>query len=182
MKVIETGIEGLLIIEPVIHGDSRGYFFESYNESTFEKHGISHNFVQDNEAFSSKYTFRGFHYQLPPFAQTKLVRVISGSVMDIVIDIRPKSATYGEVYSIILSAENKRQFLVPKGFAHGYLCLEDDTIFAYKVDQYYSRDHEKGISYLDENLRIDWPLDINDFITSAKDKLMPPFGSHVVYE
>lgn len=182
MKVIETGIEGLLILEPVVHGDSRGYFFESYNEATLKRHGLQYDFVQDNEALSSKYTFRGFHYQLPPFAQTKLVRVISGSVMDIVIDIRKNSPSYGQVYSLVLSAENKRQFLVPKGFAHGYLSLEDNTIFAYKVDQYYSKTHEEGISYLDERLQITWPFDINDFITSPKDKVLPPLGSHVAYE
>jgi dTDP-4-dehydrorhamnose 3,5-epimerase len=182
MKVVETGIEGLLVLEPKIHGDQRGYFFESFNEATLKNIGIDMDFIQDNEALSSKYTFRGFHYQLPPFAQTKLVRVISGSVMDIVIDIRPSSKTYGKVYSVILSGENKRQLLVPQGFAHGYLCLEDNTIFAYKVDQYYSREHENGISYMDEKLKIDWPFDLNDFITSAKDKVMPPLGSHVTYE
>ena len=182
MNIIETGIEGLLILEPKVFGDQRGYFFESYNSRLLSEHGIDIHFIQDNEACSAKHIFRGFHYQLPPFAQTKLVRVIRGKVLDIVIDIRPESKTYGKVYSIELSAENKRQFLVPQGFAHGYLSLEDDTIFSYKVDQFYSREHENGISYLDTSLGIEWPIPPTAFKTSDKDKVLPPFGSHVTYE
>ena len=182
MKIIETGIEDLLILEPKVFGDDRGYFFESYNQSILEELGIKIDFIQDNEALSAKNIWRGFHYQLPPFAQSKLVRVMRGSVLDIVIDIRPASKTYGQVYAKELSASNKLQLLVPQGFAHGYLSLEDNTIFSYKVDQYYSKDHEKGISYLDPALGIDWPEDPYLFTTSAKDKIMPPFGSHVSYE
>lgn len=182
MKIVETGLEGLLVLEPTVYGDDRGYFFESYNASTLSKKGININFIQDNEALSAKNIWRGFHYQLPPFAQSKLVRVIRGSVLDIVIDIRPQSKTYGKVFSIELSAKNKLQLLVPQGFAHGYLSLEDDTIFAYKVDQYYSREHENGISYLDSSLDIKWPIDPKHFITSKKDKVTPFLGSHVSYE
>ena len=182
MKIIDTGIEDLLILEPTVFGDDRGYFFESYNASKLAELGIDINFIQDNEALSAKNIWRGFHYQLPPFSQTKLVRVIRGRVLDVVIDIRPNSQTYGKIFSVELTASNKLQLLVPQGFAHGYLSLEDDTIFAYKVDQYYSKDYEKGISYLDLNLDIQWPVNIHSFITSEKDKVMPHFGSHVPYE
>jgi len=182
MKIIETEIEDLLILEPTIYGDDRGYFFESYNAARLKELGINIDFIQDNEAKSTKNIWRGFHYQLPPFAQTKLVRVIQGSVLDIVIDIRPSSKTYGQVYAVELSAINKLQLLVPQGLAHGYLSLEDDTIFAYKVDQFYSRDHERGISFQDPELKIEWPLDIHSFITSEKDKVMPNFESHTPYE
>lgn len=182
MKIIETGLEGLLVLEPKVIGDERGYFFESYNKNTLNELGLLFDFIQDNEAKSAKKIFRGFHYQLPPFAQTKLVRVIAGAVIDMVIDIRPHSRTYGKTFQIELSSSNKLQFLVPKGFAHGYLSLEDDTVFAYKVDQFYNRLHEKGISYQDENLNFEWPFDSKELITSEKDTLNPRFGEHVPYE
>jgi len=182
MDFIDTGLKGLKVLKPLIHGDHRGYFLESYNNKVISEAGIGIDFIQDNEAISSKSTFRGFHYQLPPYGQTKLVRVVSGSVFDVVIDIRPDSETYGQHYAIELSAQNKLQLLVPKGFAHGYLCLEDHTIFTYKVDAPYSFEHEKGISYLDTSLNIEWPLPPVNFIVSAKDKVSPPLGSHVAYE
>ncbi len=182
MEISETGFEGLLIIEPKVFGDERGYFFESYNKEGWTKLGLNFEFVQDNEAKSTKNVFRGFHYQIPPFAQSKLVRVIQGSVIDMVVDIRPGSETYGKCYQIELSAQNKRQFLVPRGFAHGYISLEEDTIFSYKVDNYYSRDHEFGISHLDDQLAFEWPLNKKDLLISEKDKRNPNLGEHRAYE
>ncbi|WP_235296917.1 dTDP-4-dehydrorhamnose 3,5-epimerase [Portibacter marinus] len=182
MEIIETGIAGLKVLKPIIHGDHRGYFFESYNKSLLEESELQIDFIQDNEAMSHQKIFRGFHYQLPPFGQTKLVRVVHGAVFDVVIDIRPGSSTYGETYAIELSSENKLQLLVPKGFAHGYLCLEDHTIFSYKVDAPYHFESEKGISYLDPSLNIEWPQPPSKFIVSQKDKVAPPLGSHVAYE
>ena len=181
-QILETGIDGLLVIEPRVFGDERGYFFESFKKENFEQLGLDFDFIQDNEALSSKNIFRGFHYQLPPFAQTKLVRVITGSVLDVVIDIRPESLSYGKHFEIILSAENKRQLLVPKGFAHAYLSLEDNTIFSYKVDNYYSKENERGISMHEIPCDINWPISPNQFITSEKDKLQPKFGDHSRYE
>ena len=181
-QISETGIEGLIIIEPRVFGDERGYFFESFKREAFEHLGLGFDFVQDNEALSSKNIFRGFHYQLPPFAQTKLVRVITGSVLDVVIDIRPDSESYGRHFTILLSGENKKQLLVPKGFAHAYLSLEDNTIFSYKVDNYYSKDNERGISVNQIPCEIDWPIAPDQFITSEKDKLLPKFGDHSQYE
>lgn len=182
MIIKETGIAGLKILEPKVHGDERGYFFECYNKEVLKSADINIEFIQDNEALSSKSIFRGFHYQIPPFAQTKLVRVIKGSVLDMVIDIRPTSKTYGKTYQIILSEKNKLQFLVPQGFAHGYISLEDNTIFSYKVDQYYNRASENGISHLDDKLDFEWPIDPTLLITSDKDKMNPKFGEHVEFK
>lgn len=182
MNIIETDFEDLLIIEPTVIGDERGYFYESYRADLLDARGINTNFVQDNVAKSGANIFRGLHYQLPPFAQAKLVRVIQGSVIDFVLDIRPQSKTYGQSFQIELSAANKRQFYVPRGFAHGYLSLEEGTIFTYKVDGYYNREHERGISYLDPHLDIQWPIDPGKLLVSAKDKLQPNFGNHDAYE
>ncbi len=182
MEIKETEIEGLLILQPTVHGDHRGYFFESYNKTKLLELGFNINFIQDNEALSGKYIFRGFHYQLPPYGQAKLVRVIKGKVLDIVIDIRPNSPTYGQSYSILLSEENKTQFFVPEGFAHGYISLEEGTIFSYKVTNVYNRESEGGINFSDPNLNIDWPIPIEELITSDKDQNLPFFGSHKIYQ
>jgi len=178
MKIVTTEIDGLIIIEPAIWSDSRGYFFESFQAERYEKAGIDVPFVQDNEAFSSKGVLRGLHYQLPPFTQDKLVRVISGSILDVAVDIRPASPTYGKYCSVMLSGENKKQFFVPGGFAHGYICLTDDVIFAYKCSNYYSKDHEGGIRYDDPTVGIDWQFDLNDAVISEKDLILPTFGEH----
>lgn len=178
MPFIETEFPGLVIYEPSIFKDDRGYFFESYNLKTLEKGGIQTQFVQDNQARSTFGVLRGLHYQLPPFAQAKLVRVIQGEVLDVVVDLRPSSPTYGKWYSIRLSAENKRQFFVPRGFAHGYLVLSETAEFFYKCDNYYSRAHEGGLRYDDPHLNIDWEIDLNQVVLSDKDKKLPFIGEH----
>jgi dTDP-4-dehydrorhamnose 3,5-epimerase len=175
MKITETSLQGLLIIEPRIFADGRGYFFESYNKAKFAEAGIDIDFVQDNQSFSQKGTLRGLHAQKAPFAQAKLVRVIQGRVLDIAIDIRKNSSTYGKYETIELSAENQLQFLIPEGFLHGFITLEDDTIFAYKVNNYYSKDAEVGIIWNDPTLAIDWGMDAKDIILSPKDELLPEF-------
>lgn len=174
MQFIRTEIEDVIIIEPKVHGDSRGYFLETFRADKLEKFlGYKINFTQDNESKSSKGVLRGLHYQLPPFSQTKLVRVIKGKVLDVAVDIRKNSPTFGKYVGVILSAENRKQMLIPKGFAHGFVVLEDDTIFAYKVDNYYSPECDRGISYDDENLNIDWILKKEELNLSAKDTKQP---------
>jgi len=175
MKKEETGIKELFIIEPRIFEDERGYFFESFNDKHFREHQLNMLFVQDNESKSKKGVARGFHYQLPPFAQAKLVRVIKGSVQDVVVDMRPGSETKGQHFSILLSEENKKQLLIPRGFAHGFLVLEDDTIFSYKCDNFYSKEMEAGFNLLDENFDIKWELPKNTFLLSEKDNALPSF-------
>lgn len=175
MEVIETGIQDLLILKPKIFEDPRGYFFESYNRNTFLKAGIDHEFVQDNQSLSQKGVLRGLHFQSPPFDQGKLVRVISGSVLDIGVDIRKNSPTYGKHYSVILDGNEKLMFWVPPGFAHGFLTLEDNTIFAYKCTNFYNRESEVSIAYNDPDLGIDWG--ITDPILSDKDKNGVAFNS-----
>jgi len=176
MKIIETGIADLIVIEPNIFEDDRGYFFESFNDSRFRKANLNMLFVQDNESKSKKGVARGFHYQLAPYAQAKLVRVVKGAVQDVVIDLRPDSKTKGEHYSIVLSEENKKQMLVPRGFAHAFLILEDDTIFSYKCDNFYDKASEAGISILDTSLNIPWELPIDSFILSEKDRTLPNYS------
>jgi len=174
MRFIRTEIEDVIIIEPSIHGDERGYFVETYREDKLEKFlGFSVNFCQDNESKSSKGVFRGLHYQLPPAAQTKLVRVIQGSVLDIAVDIRVGSPTFGKYVAIELSEENKRQLFIPRGFAHGFVVLEDDTVFAYKVDNYYSPENDRGIIYNDPQIAIEWPEQNLNMKLSDKDKRQP---------
>jgi dTDP-4-dehydrorhamnose 3,5-epimerase len=171
MKVLETGLEDCWIIEPEVFGDERGYFFESFNERRFtELSGLSVNFVQDNQSFSTKGVLRGLHYQTGEFAQAKLVRVIQGAVLDVVVDIRPGSTTYGKWFSIELSAVNKKQLYVPRGFAHGFQVLTDTAEFFYKCDNYYHKASEGGIHYADPDLGIVWP---GEALVSAKDKLLP---------
>jgi len=178
MPFIETGIADLILFEPKIIEDERGYFFESYSLRDFHRGGISVAFVQDNQARSTRGVLRGLHYQVPPYAQAKLVRVVEGEVLDVAVDIREHSPTYGKSYTVRLSAENKRQLFVPRGFAHGYLVLSETAEFAYKCDNYYSRPHEGGVLYNDPALKIDWEMDAAEFLLSEKDKLWPTLGAH----
>lgn len=178
MPITATAIEGLIVFEPQVWGDDRGYFFEAFNVKVFEEMGVTRPFVQDNQAFSSYGVLRGLHYQVPPFAQAKLVRVLQGEVLDVVVDCRADSPTYGESYSIILSEENKKQLYVPRGFAHGYVVLSETAVFFYKCDNYYSKAHEGGVLYNDPKLNIDWRIDPKAAILSEKDKILPLFGDH----
>ena len=174
MNFIRTEIEDVIIIEPKVHGDERGYFIETFRADKLEEFlGYKINFCQDNESKSSKGVLRGLHYQLPPFAQTKLVRVIQGRVLDVAVDIRKGSPTFGKHVAVELSSENKKQLLVPRGFAHGFLVLEDETIFAYKVDNYYSPQNDRGIAFDDASLEIDWLLKKEELNLSQKDKKAP---------
>lgn len=177
MNIIKTPIEDLLVIEPKVWKDNRGYFYESFNAKLFADAGIGHDFVQDNQSFSQKGALRGLHAQKPPFAQGKLVRVISGSVLDVAVDIRENSPTYGHHFSIELSGENHKQLWVPPGFLHGFLTLKDDTIFTYKVTSYYDRDSEIGVMWNDADLNIDWGTEVasEDFVFSDKDLSLPLF-------
>lgn len=171
MRIITTPIEGLLEIEPTVFQDARGYFFESWNEQKFRAVGLDFRFVQDNESCSEKGVLRGLHFQVAPHAQGKLVRVVRGAVLDVAVDIRPTSATFGKHYALVLSAENKKQFWIPPGFAHGFLTLEDNTIFAYKCTDYYHKDSERSLLWNDPALGIDWG--IANPILSDKDRVAP---------
>ena len=170
MNFIRTQIPDVIIIEPKVHGDSRGYFVETFRQDKLEEFlGYKINFCQDNESKSSKGVLRGLHYQLHPAAQTKLVRVIQGRVLDVAVDIRKNSPTFGQHVAVELTNENKKQMLVPRGFAHGFIVLEDDTIFAYKVDNYYSPEYDRGIAFNDSSLNINWILNHDELNLSAKD-------------
>ena len=174
MNFIRTDIPDVVIVEPTVHGDERGYFVETFRADKLEEFlGYTINFCQDNESKSSRGVLRGLHYQLHPAAQTKLVRVIQGRVLDVAVDIRKGSPTFGKHVSVELSGENKRQLLVPRGFAHGFVVLEDDTVFAYKVDNYYSPENDRGIAFDDEALGIDWQVPKEELLFSAKDKVQP---------
>lgn len=174
MNFIRTEIPDVVIIEPQVHGDSRGYFVETFRADRLEEFlGYKINFCQDNESKSSKGVLRGLHYQLAPDAQTKLVRVIEGSVLDVAVDIRKGSPTFGKHVSVKLTGENKKQLLVPRGFAHAFVVLEDNTTFAYKVDSYYSPQNDRGIAFDDEALGIDWILKHSELNLSAKDTTQP---------
>lgn len=173
MEIIKTSIEGLLIIKPDVFKDERGYFFESYNKERLAKEGLEMNFVQDNESKSSKGVLRGLHFQKPPFAQGKLVRVVKGSVMDVAVDLRKDSPTYGKWESIVLTEENKLQFWIPEGFAHGFVTLENDTIFAYKCTNVYNKESEGSLLWNDPDINIDW--NIESPMLSEKDKISPLF-------
>ncbi|MFD1629527.1 dTDP-4-dehydrorhamnose 3,5-epimerase [Pseudopedobacter beijingensis] len=175
MNIIETPIKDLLIIEPKVWKDDRGYFYESYNEKLFKEFGISYSFVQDNQSFSQKGTLRGLHAQANPFAQGKLVRVIQGKVLDVAVDIRKDSPTYGQHYSVELTGDNFRMFWVPPGFLHGFVTLEDQTIFTYKVTGFYDKNSEIGVMWDDKVLNIDWKIDNNEVILSDKDKQLSNF-------
>jgi dTDP-4-dehydrorhamnose 3,5-epimerase len=172
MKKIRTKLDGVYIIEPDVYGDHRGFFMESYNQQRFRELGIEHDFVQDNHSLSIQAgTIRGLHYQLNPKAQTKLVRVLSGALYDVVVDIRIGSPTFGEWIGVILSEENKRQLLVPKGFAHGICTLVNNTQISYKVDEFYSPEHDQGTYWNDPLLGITWP--VGDPVLSEKDQNLP---------
>lgn len=177
----ETGIEGLKVFEPKVWGDDRGYFFESYNYDTFRQAGINAVFVQDNQSRSTRGVLRGLHYQVGAYAQAKLVRCIEGEVLDVVVDIREESATYGQSYSVLLSAENKKQLFIPRGFAHGFVVLSPTAEFFYKCDNFYSKVSEGGLLYNDPQLKIDWQIDDSEVILSDKDKINPTFGNHLKF-
>jgi len=180
MKFIRTEIEDVVIVEPQVHGDDRGYFIETYRSDKLEEFlGYKINFCQDNESKSSKGVLRGLHYQLAPAAQTKLVRVIAGRVLDVAVDIRKGSPTFGKHVAVELSSENKKQLLVPRGFAHGFVVLEDDTVFAYKVDNYYSPENDRGIAFDDLEINIDWKISHNELNLSAKDKVQPKLNEAI---
>jgi dTDP-4-dehydrorhamnose 3,5-epimerase len=170
---IETEMQGVKIFEPKIFEDSRGYFFESYNESSFREDGVTHHFVQDNESSSIYGVIRGLHYQLAPYAQAKLIRVLEGTILDVVVDIRKGSATYGKALSVELSAENKKQLFIPAGFAHGFSVMSERALVLYKCDNFYNKESEAGIRYDDPQLNIDWKIPADKIIISDKDKALP---------
>lgn len=173
MKVIETQIPGLLIIEPRVFRDSRGYFFESFSQRDFEAQVGEVHFVQDNESMSQRGVIRGLHFQRPPFTQTKLVRVVSGSVLDVAVDIRVGSPTFGQHVAVELSGENHLQFFIPKGFAHGFAVLSETAVFQYKCDEFYHPEADGGIQLADPSLHIDWQLPTSEAIRSQKDLTLP---------
>lgn len=172
MKFIETEIKDLYIIEPQVFGDNRGYFMETYNEKEFLKNGLKYNFVQDNQSRSFKGVLRGLHFQ-KTYPQAKLVRVIEGEVYDVAVDLRKNSPTYGKYYGVILSSENKKMFMIPRGFAHGFLVLSEHATFTYKCDDFYHPEDEGGLMYNDEDININWPKVDVDIVLSEKDKKHP---------
>ena len=176
MKVVKTEFEGLFIIEPRVFEDERGYFYESYNRLKLKEHGIDIEFVQDNQSKSGHEVTRGLHYQLNPKAQTKFVRVLQGSIWDVTVDLRKKSSTFGKWFGIELSAENKKQLFIPKGFAHGFSVLSEEAVVFYKCDEFYSPELERGIMYNDPFLNIDWKIPASKVILSAKDTKHPLFN------
>ena len=174
MNVVKTDIEGLLIVEPRVFADERGYFFESFSSRKFaELTGLEVHFVQDNESYSGRGVLRGLHFQKEPHAQAKLVRVVKGRVLDVAVDIRPESPTYGRYVAVELSGDKHRQLFIPKGFAHGYVALEEDTVFQYKCTAYYHPESEGGIAWNDPAIGIDWPLPANELTLSARDQQWP---------
>ncbi len=175
MPFIKTDFPDLFIFEPKVFEDSRGYFFESYNEKTCNEEGIEIEFIQDNQAKSSYGVIRGLHYQLAPYAQTKFIRALSGNILDVVVDMRQGSPTFGKSFSLELSAENKLQLLVPKGFAHGYSVLSETAEVFYKCDAFYNKESEAGLMYNDETLNIDWKIKAGKEIISEKDLVQPTF-------
>ena len=181
MSWTKTNFEGVWIFEPKIWNDQRGYFIESFNADGLPEELKSIQFVQDNEAKSTRGVLRGLHYQLPPFAQSKLVRCVVGEVLDVIVDVRPNSATYGKHLSVILNEINKKQLFVPHGFAHGYAVLSDTAIFAYKCDQYYAPQQEGGLKYDDASLGINWILQLSEMVVSDKDQKLPNFGDHKIF-
>ncbi len=176
MNIIKTAIDGVVIIEPKVFGDSRGYFFETWKKETYAEAGINCDFVQDNESKSSYGVLRGLHWQAAPYTQAKLVRVISGAVLDVAIDIRKGSPTYGQHVAVELSGDNKRQLFIPQGFAHGFAVLSEEAIFAYKCDNIYMPSSERGLRFDDPTLAIDWRIRPEKWILSEKDKMHPMFA------
>lgn len=180
MNIESLEIEEVKLIQPKVHGDARGYFVETFRQDLFEQAvGYQVDFCQSNESSSAKGVLRGLHFQLPPFAQAKLVRVVQGEVLDVAVDIRPDSPTFGKHVSAVLSGENKRQLFVPRGFAHGFVVLSDSAIFSYKVDNYYSREHDRGLAYNDQALEIDWLLPEAELQLSDKDLQQPSLAQIV---
>ena len=178
MKFTRQSIPDVVLIEPTVHGDNRGYFVETFRQDLFEEAvGYQVNFIQDNESKSTKGVLRGLHYQLPPYTQVKIVKVISGSVLDVVVDIRKSSPTFGQHVAVELTAENKHQLFVPHGFAHGFVVLSDSAIFAYKVDSYYAPEYDRGIAFDDKDLAIDWQLPLEMLQLSDKDKIHPTLAN-----
>lgn len=185
MEIIKTGIEGLLILEPRIFQDARGYFFESFSQREFEEKVGPVHFVQDNESMSTYGVMRGLHFQRPPYTQSKLVRCVSGAVLDVAVDIRQGSPTYGQHVAVELTAENHRQFFIPKGFAHGFAVLSETAVFQYKCDEFYHPEADAGISILDESLGIDWRIPTDKAILSDKDTrhgMLADFQSPFTYD
>jgi len=183
MKFIRTEISDVVIVEPTVHGDERGYFVETFRKDLFEEFlGFEVAFCQDNESKSGKGVLRGLHYQLPPAAQSKLVRVIKGRVLDVAVDIREGSPTFGRHVAVELSGENKRQLFVPRGFAHAFVVLEDETIFAYKVDNYYSPENDRGIAFDDPRIGIEWPFPAEALKLSEKDRKQPKLSEADLFE
>jgi dTDP-4-dehydrorhamnose 3,5-epimerase len=182
MKIIPTEIPDVLIIEPDIFGDERGYFFESWNYEKYKSAGICCNFVQDNESMSRFGVLRGLHYQLAPYTQAKLIRVISGKVLDVALDIRRNSPTFGKYVCLELSDKNKRQLFIPRGFAHGFATLSDEVVFQYKCDNIYAPTHERGIAFNDPALGIDWQITPQKWILSAKDLKNPLFADAELFD
>ena len=172
MTIEKTLIQDLVIINPTVFEDSRGYFFEAYNQAKFQENGIEYQFIQDNQSYSTRGVIRGLHLQINPFAQAKLVRVLEGEILDVAVDLRKNSPTYGQY----LSAENKKQLMVPHGFAHGFSVLSETASVLYKVDQLYHKESERGIRYDDPTLAIDWQLDSKEVIVSEKDLILPSFN------
>lgn len=173
MPFVETGIPGLWLFEPIVFEDDRGFFFESFNKKIFERQGITENFIQDNQSKSRYGVIRGLHYQQAPNAQSKLVRALTGKVLDVAVDIRKGSPTYGRVYRVELSSENKRQLYIPKGFAHGFSVLSETAEVLYKCDAFYSKESEAGIMFNDDVLRVDWQIPAASVIVSDKDRKLP---------
>ena len=177
MKIVETKIKDLVILEPNVFGDKRGYFMESFNAEWFEKNVCDTKFIQDNESRSTKGVLRGLHFQNPPFSQAKLVRVIQGEVLDVAVDLRKDSPTYGQHHSIVLSEENKKLFFVPRGFAHGFVVLSETAIFSYKVDNLYSPEHDSGIIWNDKDLDINWRIEQSLIQLSDRDRTQGSLGN-----
>ena len=176
MNVEQTFIKDLVVLTPEVYKDERGYFFESYNQAKFLQKEITYQFIQDNQSFSKRGVIRGLHLQINPYAQAKLVRVLQGEILDVAVDLRKQSPTYGQHFSVVLSAENKKQLMVPHGFAHGFSVLSETASVLYKVDQVYHKDSERGIRYDDPTLAIDWQLNPKEIIVSEKDLILPFFN------
>ncbi len=180
MNVTQTELKDCFIIDPQVFYDERGFFMESFNQKTFhEKTGLNIHFVQDNQSFSTKGVLRGLHYQTGKFAQAKLVQVLQGEVLDVAVDIRPKSETFGKYTTALLSEKNKKQMFIPKGFAHGFLVLSDTALFSYKCDNFYNKESENGIAYDDPTIGIDWNFPKEQLIVSEKDKNNPPLENAI---
>ncbi len=177
VKLTKCPIEGLAILEPTVYGDERGYFFEAYNKFELQELGIDLDFVQDNQSKSKKGVLRGLHFQ-NTYSQSKLVRVLKGEVFDVAVDLRQNSDTFGDWYGVVLSEENKKQFLVPKGFAHGFLVLSEEAVFSYKCDEFYHPEDENGIIWNDPELKIVWPIDDLDIFVSQKDQELKSFKEY----